>query len=102
MSASEAPAAEDPAPAPSPRGRSPAMSQNLRFDRRRLSIEAPNTLANRVIVRVEQVRPFVPMSRQMNLFDPARREARQELRRIEAVVAGADEDVVHAEQQAAV
>ena len=70
--------------------------------RDRAAIERPDVVAYRVIVRVEQVRPLVAVPREVELPDAIARNAVDERDGIEAVVARADEDVVHVEQQPAV
>src|SRR5262245_61199965 len=67
-----------------------------------IAIEVPDLGADSSVVRVEQVGAAVAVTGQVDLTDPGGRKAREVVAGAEAVVHGADEHVVHVEQDAAV
>ena len=65
-------------------------------------VQLPHLVAHRVVVRVEQVGAVVGVAGEVELDDALDRHAGEVVARVEAVVEGADEDVVDVEQDAAV
>ena len=68
----------------------------------RVPVERPDRVGHRRVVRVQQVRPEVLVTRQMELRHPLHRDAAEVLRRVESVVARAHVHVVHVQQEQAV
>src|SRR5262245_41102136 len=67
-----------------------------------LAIEIPHLVAHGMVVGVDNVAPFVAVAGDMELNDPIARHAVQEVVGGEAVVEGADIDVVDVEQKPAI
>ena len=68
----------------------------------RLAIEIPHLVAHGMVVGVDDVALFVAVTGDMELDDPIARHAMQEFVGGEAVVEGADIDVVDVEQEPAI
>ena len=68
----------------------------------RLAIEIPHLIAHRMVVGVDDVGFLVAMTGDMELHDAVARHAVQEIVGGEAVIEGADIDVVDVEQEPAI
>jgi hypothetical protein len=70
--------------------------------RDRLTVEIPHLVADRMVVRVDDVALLMAMTSHMKLHHAVARHAAEELVSREAVVEGAHIDVVDVEQQLAI
>jgi hypothetical protein len=66
-----------------------------------LTVEVPDGRRDLVVMGVEQVPPLVGVAGEVELPDAIRWDAREISARIEPVVPGRDEDVVHVEEDPA-